>query len=506
MGRTEKSQGLAPPAMRKDMRAKQARHIVNRVVPAILASNARAKRGVDGSRLFVDPGPVGVEQEKITEKEADDTYVKRKGQGRRKVKDAVVDESLEVGGRVRGGKKVRGGRKDSLEDFSKMKLTPDSPAEVKSSAKHDPKTQRVRIVTTDSLTAAHMLTFPWKYPTPASSRDTTSPTSPQQRKKDKHNVCILNMASPLRPGGGVLSGATSQEEFLCARTTLLPSLKDSFYRLPEYGGIYTHDVLVFRNSGPLSDNGGELGLAERYWIDVVSAGMLRFPELEGDEGEGKRLGKKDREATEKKMRSVLRILASEGVSKVVLGAWGCGAYGNPVRDVAKAWRTVLDGVQQTGNNKKNKRKGNEETETWDQLDEIMFAISNAKMATDFAAAFGEGIEVEKGPGGDPEENEEEEEDIVAQELRTKIQEMDGQIAQVWNPDLRVRMSAILEGLRAQLAQIESSSEVESAGSETADSNHSQGSHNGEVLEADGSVSEESGEDDKDDQEETEGRL
>ena len=87
------------------------------------------------------------------------------------------------------------------------------------------------------------------------------------------------MASPLRPGGGVLTGATSQEEFLCARTTLLPSLRESFYRLPEIGAVFTHDVLVFRGSGSLADAGQELGPGERFWVDVVSAGMLRFPEL-----------------------------------------------------------------------------------------------------------------------------------------------------------------------------------------------------------------------------------
>ena len=58
------------------------------------------------------------------------------------------------------------------------------------------------------------------------------------------------------------------------RTTLLPSLKESFYHLPELGGIYTPDVLVFRNGLPLGDATGELGVGERYFVDVVTAGML----------------------------------------------------------------------------------------------------------------------------------------------------------------------------------------------------------------------------------------
>lgn len=442
MGRTEKSQGLAPPSVRKDIRAKQARNIVNKVVPAVLASNSRARRGADGSELIADPKPVLPDGKSDSDKHVqggeDVVYSTRKGQGRRKVKtsggvddEVVVREGHGVGGRGKGkGKK----RNDSLEEeVPKIILDLTPPASPK-------KDLAIRIMTTDTLTAAHMLTFPSRYD---NSTTTTKPNNKAQ------NVCILNMASPLRPGGGVLSGATSQEEFLCARTTLLPSLKENFYRLPELGGIWTSDVLAFRSALPLGDSSGELGAGERYWLDVISAGMLRFPELEGEEEEEKRLGKKDREIVEAKMRAVLRIAVRKGVKTLVLGAWGCGAYGNPVADVAKAWRKVLDGVSPSSG-KKGKSAAREK-ETWEGIEQVVFAITNRKMAHDFATAFGGSIQVETGPGNATnQDDDDDDQDAVAIELRTKIQEMESQLNKVWNPDLKARMAVILDGLKAQL--------------------------------------------------------
>jgi uncharacterized protein (TIGR02452 family) len=443
MGRTERSQGLAPPAVRKDLRAKQARYIINRTVPALLASNERALNGVDNPDLIVDPGVVIAVEEKRSSKDdeaggEDAGYVKRKGQGRRKVK---VGDDEEDGGKGKGkgkGKK----RNDSLEEgWSNLSLK----AVVQIS-----KQRSIRIVTTDTLTAAHMLTHSSLY-------NDAKPRSTKSNKKNG-NVCILNMASPLRPGGGVLTGATSQEEFLCSRTTLLPSLKESFYRLPELGGIFTFDVLVFRSSLSLSDSKGELPVSERWFVDVISAGMLRFPELEGGEEEVKKLGKKDRETVEGKIRAVLRIAQRKSVKKLVLGAWGCGAYGNPIQDIAAAFKKVLSGSPPSSGGGKKERK--EEVETWSNLEEVIFAIGNRKMANSFAQAFG-GVDVEAGPGAGDEKDEECEEDKVAEELRTKIQEMEGQLGsgRVWNPELKSRMGSILDGLKAQLREREGTPDV-----------------------------------------------
>ncbi|KAF2658930.1 hypothetical protein K491DRAFT_776032 [Lophiostoma macrostomum CBS 122681] len=427
MGRTEKSKGLAPPAVRKDVRAKQARHIVNKVIPATLASNARARRGAEGSELIIDPPQVN--QASVADqarKEKDVQYVKRKGQGRRKAKGEDEEVIADTGRKSTKNNNKRGKkRSDSLDQrFETLDISSAL------SRDEEPKVRRrIRVIATDTLTAANIL------------------ASPSSSKKKEPNTCILNMASSLRPGGGVLSGATSQEEFLCSRTTLLPSLQESFYRLPEVGGIFTHDVLVFRDAGPLGNAKGEIAPGDRYWVDVISAGMLRFPELEGDDDEVKRLGKKDRELVEAKMRAVLRMAQAKGVRKLVLGAWGCGAYGNPVGDVARSWRTVLEG----DGRKKGQLPG--DADTWNGLEEVVFAISNRRMADKFGSTFN--VDIETGPGSDADEdNDDEGQDQVAEELRTKIQEMEGQIAQVWNADLKARMHIILQGLREQLKERE----------------------------------------------------
>lgn len=41
------------------------------------------------------------------------------------------------------------------------------------------------------------------------------------------------------------------------------------------------------------------------------------------------------------MRLLLRVAAHQGHSKLVLGALGCGAYGNPAPEVAKMFLEVM---------------------------------------------------------------------------------------------------------------------------------------------------------------------
>lgn len=98
------------------------------------------------------------------------------------------------------------------------------------------------------------------------------------------------------------------------RTTLLPSLKDEFYRLPELGAVYTPDVLVFRD-----ESGEDLEKRDRWFVDCVSAAMLRMPETEVNEesGRGKYVNSSDRDTILQKMRLVMRVFQAKGARKVV---------------------------------------------------------------------------------------------------------------------------------------------------------------------------------------------
>ncbi|KAF2453218.1 hypothetical protein BDY21DRAFT_258598, partial [Lineolata rhizophorae] len=402
MGRTEPSSGLPPQSTRRDARAKHAKATLNKTIPDLLRAYPRARAGLAAAELIT----------------------------------SLPDQQ------TTNNKTRRGSVSESPQEATE----PEARA-----ARF-----RLRLIVADSITAA---------------LDLSPPRRPHQHssKPPSPNPGLLNMASPLRPGGGFLTGATGQEESLCLRTTLLPSLREPFYRLPERGAVRSPDVLVFRDGA-----GRDLSKADRRWVDVVSAGMLRFPDVEwrGREGGSKREGEgemvyaneKDRELVRAKMEVVMGVFRMCRCRKVVLGAWGCGAYGNPVGEVARAWRKVLLGSVGGGRGKgkgkgqatKQQRRG----PVWEGIEEVVFAITDQKMAEKFRKAFGEeeleyvqerGAEGDSGAGGggDEEERPDDGPDDDA-EMRAKIAEMGEQMEKATNPDLKARLQNLVDNLKRQM--------------------------------------------------------
>ncbi|KAI1134744.1 hypothetical protein F5Y05DRAFT_397241 [Hypoxylon sp. FL0543] len=447
MGRTEPSVGKPPASFRRDVRSKRAKATANKVIPAMLAAHPRARRGVEASELIVDPPPASP---------------RRRTQKQRKAgrDDRNPDDGEEDGGDVREREKRASTRGP-----------------------------RISLRVADTLEAAYPLLL---VPAPSSAgsedrRDLANTTA---------RVGVLNMASPLSAGGGFLIGAQGQEEAsLCARTTLFPSLRDEFYRLPELGVVFTPDVLVFRDvrgkrsrkarirEGEDNEEKGEIGEVkdegrggadeeeevlpkpDRWFVDVVSAAMLRLPEIDVDAASGwaTYANPRDRELAVSKMRAVLRVFATKGVKRIVLGAWGCGAYGNPVGEIARAWKKVLlgggkDGSHNRDSQKKGKRSTKEKekaTESWEGIEHIVFAIKDAGMARAFATAFGEDL-LERHDEDEEDLSEEGEdydvEDAKVQELRNKIRELELRAEQARSPQLRSGLNSVLVGLRGQLPE------------------------------------------------------
>jgi uncharacterized protein (TIGR02452 family) len=385
MGREAPSIGQPPAAFKKNVRSKKAKATINKVIPALLTTHPRAKRGIDTAELIVQPAAQKIQDPSTKSKNAT-------------VAVANTEES-------------------------------------------EPHIQ-LRVV--DTLSAAREL-----LEDPVTHKDDLSNRSAR--------VGVLNMASMLAPGGGFLNGASSQEESLCMRTTLLPSLSDSFYRLPEVGGVYTPDVLVFRD-----EMAEDLEKRDRWFVDCVSAGMLRFPSITVDEitGRGSYSSSKDREMVVEKMRAVMRIFQAKSVKKVVIGAWGCGAYGNPVGEIAAAWKKVLLGGRQAQRSKKGRK------ETWTGIDTVVFAVKDVGLAAAFSKAFGDGLIFDEAADGGREDSEGED-DQQAENLREtqeKIDEMKIRIQHARSPELKAGLASILAGLQGQLPQTSSSIESEDAAS------------------------------------------
>ena len=152
----------------------------------------------------------------------------------------------------------------------------------------------------------------------------------------------LNFASARNPGGGFLSGARAQEESLCRASALYMCLKGQpMYAYHEQlrDALYTSWVIdspavpVFR--------GDDGALLEAPWscgfitAPAPNAKALReyAPQRLGEVGPafGERIGR------------VLAAAAQAGRRSVVLGAWGCGAFGCDAEDVARRFAVALAG-------------------------------------------------------------------------------------------------------------------------------------------------------------------
>lgn len=169
-------------------------------------------------------------------------------------------------------------------------------------------------------------------------------------------IAVLNFANAFHAGGGVTKGSSAQEESLCRCSTLYPlldrkELRDSYYKYhwdkkdPKASDalIYTEDVVICKTDEDVPER-----MLREDWVkvDVIT---MAAPDLRSKSNRYAELVNSGScmNAAElfgyhvRRAIHMLTVAASKKVDILVLGAFGCGAFENDPKVVAKAYKVAL---------------------------------------------------------------------------------------------------------------------------------------------------------------------
>lgn len=188
---------------------------------------------------------------------------------------------------------------------------------------------------------------------------------------------VLNFANPFEPGGGWLRGAPTQEESIIRCSSLISSLTQSIngefneelktkdiiingkkYKNPV--NFYLHnleieppknmlasDYMILSPDVPVFRDDRYNFLPQPFNLSVItSPAVLKKYYLQKTTNE-KKDNKIINQAMLERIRKIILLAIQEGYDAIVLGAYGCGAFGNDSKDVSKMFKDVLvnEGLQ-----------------------------------------------------------------------------------------------------------------------------------------------------------------
>lgn len=175
-------------------------------------------------------------------------------------------------------------------------------------------------------------------------------------KKNGTRVAVLNFANSVTPGGGVRGGSGAQEESLCRCSNLYPIIEqDRFYESyydknraendfrATNAIIYTPDVTVLKTD---TDYPKLMPKKEWYKVDVITCAA---PCLYGQKYYYDKKADKDitidsnwqTKVHLSRAKQILRTALANNARRLVLGAFGCGAFRNDPKCVARGIQLAL---------------------------------------------------------------------------------------------------------------------------------------------------------------------
>jgi uncharacterized protein (TIGR02452 family) len=156
-------------------------------------------------------------------------------------------------------------------------------------------------------------------------------------------VAPLNFASARNPGGGFLSGSQAQEESLARASGLYACLSrmTGYYAANrrERSALYT-DHMIYSPLVPVFRDDDDRLLEEPWSVSMITAPAVNAGVVRSREPENVA---RMREVMSHRIACVLGLAAHHGHDALVLGAWGCGVFGNDPGEVAELFAGQLLG-------------------------------------------------------------------------------------------------------------------------------------------------------------------
>ena len=155
--------------------------------------------------------------------------------------------------------------------------------------------------------------------------------------EDSDNIAVLNFASYKNPGGAFLLGSSAQEESLCHESFLynVLSTQHAYYAENDKAknkalyldrALYSPNIMFERNGN-------------RKFCDVITCAS---PNLTAAKKYCNITDKQNTEALSSRVEFILNILAEQNKETIILGAFGCGVFGQSPVEVSLCFKDYLE--------------------------------------------------------------------------------------------------------------------------------------------------------------------
>jgi uncharacterized protein (TIGR02452 family) len=210
---------------------------------------------------------------------------------------------------------------------------------------HDPTGAEVRIDVGSAVAGTRLYLpadeLPAGVAAPGTHVEVTGESTLAAARRLGGDVAALVFASARNAGGGFLNGAQAQEESVARSSALYPCLRAAgdFYAFHRAHAELTYsDRVIYSPAVPVFRDDKATLLTKPYPVTFLTSAAPNLSAIRGNQPE---LAAEVPAVLRRRAARVLAVAAAHGHRRLVLGAWGCGVFGNDPVTVAEAFAAAL---------------------------------------------------------------------------------------------------------------------------------------------------------------------